>query len=493
MHKQEFQTEQPHIRAFEPTTVILDVLRRWYLVVMIMLLVGMTAYIVSDSTYRPAYTTTTTFVVSVRDSSSTVYQNLSATTNLATVFTEVLNSSILRDAILEELGMTSFAGTIRAVPMAETNLLTLQVTASDPRTAFLVTRSVIDNHSIVSAQVMGDTMLEVLQSPHIPTAPSNPQDSYALAKKAALLAAVAMCALLAVLSYMRDTMRTHQEASDKLDCRCLGEIRHEKKYKTLRAFLRHRKNGILITKPSTSFHFVESFRKLRRRVEQQMQGGKQVLLVTSVLENEGKSTVIVNLALSLALKGRRVLLVDCDLRKPSCYKLLERPRRTPATIDVIVGRESLTEAITQDKYTGLYTLLEHRSVPSSTNLIGSDGMAKLIEEARTQFDLILIDLPPTSVSPDAEALIDLADGALLVVQQNKSTAIQVNNTISALDNTHTKLLGCVLNNVYASSLSGSSYGYGYGGYGTYGKYGSYGKYQQYGHPGNPDSAENTNQ
>lgn len=473
MNEQEYQSEQFSFRTLAPIPLLLDVIRRWYLVVIVAVLVSMGAYMVSDITYRPAYTTNTTFVVSVRDSSSTVYQNLSATTSLATVFTEVLNSSILRSTILQELNMTGFDGTITATPMPETNLLTLQVTASDPRTAFLVTQSIIDNHHIVSGQVLGNTILEVLQAPVVPTAPSNPLSSFSIAKKTALLTAIGVCALLAVTSYMRDSIRTRQEASDKLDCRCLGEIHHEQKYKTLKALLRHRKTGILLTKTSTSFHFVESFRKLRRRIEQQMQDGKQVLLVTSVLENEGKSTVVVNLALSMAMKGKKVLLIDCDLRKPSCYKLLERPRRSPGTIDVIVGKASLEETLTQEKSVPLYTLLEHRSVPSSTNLVGSEGMARLIAQSREQFDMILIDLPPTSAAPDAEALIDQADAALLVVQQNKATAAQINSSISTLDLNRNKLIGCVLNNVYSNPLAGQVYGGGYSHYGNYDHYKQY--------------------
>ena len=96
MQDHEYRTEQSSLRTLAPVPLLLDIVRRWYLIIIVTLLVAMGAYMVSDATYKPVYTTNTTFVVSVRDSSSTVYQNLSATTNLATVFTEVLNSSLLR-------------------------------------------------------------------------------------------------------------------------------------------------------------------------------------------------------------------------------------------------------------------------------------------------------------------------------------------------------------------------------------------------------------
>lgn len=472
----ENQAEQVELISFNPSIILRDVLKRWYLIVVAALLAGMIAYTASDLLYVPAYSTTTTFVVSVQGSSTTVYQNLSATSNLATVFSEVLNSSLLRSAILEELGMTSFDGTISASAVEETNLLTMKVTASDPRTAFLVTQAVIENHQIVSYQVLGDTILEVLQAPKVPVSPVNQKASLSYMKKASVLAAAAVFLLLAFISYKRDVIRSKQEAEKKLDCRILGEIGHERKYKTLWAAMKRRKTSILITNPTSSFLFVETIRKLRRRVEKQMPANGRVLMVTSVIENEGKSTVAVNLALAFAQKGKRVLLLDCDLRKPACHKILEYPWEGAGTIDVANGSASLENTVVQMKNTNLFLLLQRRSTRNSTDISGSDGMASLIQKAKECFDFVVIDTPPMSVAPDVECIMELADASLLVVQQNMVQADVINHAITALQGAKSKLLGCVVNNVYGVTLShGGGYGYGYG-YGRYGKYGKYGGY-----------------
>lgn len=476
--KTDNQNEQISLLSFSPLTIVQDVLKRWYLILAAALLAGMAAYVLSDLLYTPAYATTTTFVVSAKGSSSTVYQNLSATTNLATVFSEVLNSSILRKTILETLGMSSFDGTISATAVAETNLLTLRVTASDPRTAFLVTRAIIENHSVVSYQVLGDTILEVLQDPVVPVTPVNAVVSFSYLKKGAVLAAAAMCVLLGMLSYRRDTVRSRQEAEKKLNCQVLGEIHHEQKYKTLGALLRRRKTGILITKPTTSFLFTETMRKLRRRVEMQMPRDGQILMITSVMENEGKSTIAVNLALAMAKKSKRVLLMDCDFRKPACYKILECPWRGVGTVDVVAGRAEMQDTIVRMKDTELYLLLERKGMRSNTELAGSPGMARLMEEVRKYFDYVIVDTPPMSVASDAEFIMELADASLLVVRQNYVTAEGLNRAVTALENAKSKLLGCVVNNVY-SLPQGEGYGYGYGyGYGRYGRYGKYGKYSE---------------
>ncbi len=459
---------QPGLLSFDPAPVIRDVLRRWYLIVMAALFAGMAGYVASDLRYTPQYTTTTTFVVSVRGSSTTVYQNLSAATNLAAVFSEVLNSSILRRTVTEAVGLDAFHGTITAEAVQETNLLTLKVTDDDPRTVFLATRAIIENHHIVSDQVLGDTILEVLQEPRVPGVPSNPKASFSVMKKAGALAAAAVCVLLGVLSAMKDTVRSKKEAEKKLGCRVLGEIRHERKYKTLAAWRKRRKTSILITNPLTSFPYVESIRKLCRRIEQKLPGG--ALMVTSALENEGKSTVAVNLALALARKHSRVLLMDCDLLKPADYKILENPWKGTGVMGVATGSAKLADAVQRDPDTGLYLLLERWGVRSSTDVAGSAGMARMLADARAQFDYVVLDTPPMTAVPDAECLMELADASLLVVQQNVAAAGMLEGAVAALSGARGELLGCVLNDMVTALLpDGGGYGYGYG-YGRYGKY-----------------------
>lgn len=473
-NKNEMHKAQSGILSFDPIVLIQDVVKRWLFILLAALAVGVGVYIKTDRDYTPVYQTTTTYVVSTRSSSSTVYSNLSSTSSLASVFTELLNSSILRKTILQEIGAQSFDGTINAAVVSETNLLTVTVTASDPRTAFMVAQAIIDHHESVTYRVVDGIALEVLQRPTVPMAPRNYANAAGQMKKMMLAAAAAAVVLLAVLSYGRDAVRSGKEARAKLDCDFLGEIPHENKYKTLLSRIRHRKTSILITNPVTSFRFVETIRKLRRRVEQHMHDDK-VLMVTSLLENEGKSTVAVNLALALAQKHARVLLIDCDLRKPACYALLEQKTAAYGVLDVLAGRADLSDAIIRDKKSNLYLLLEKRGEKNSGDLVSSENMQALIKWARQEFDFVVLDLPPMAVVSDAESVMEYADASLLVVRQNAAEAPAINKAVASLDSGKAKLLGCVLNNVCTTVLS-SGQGYGYGGYGKYGHYGYYGHY-----------------
>ena len=478
------QEGQLELLTFDPIVAVLDVLRRWYLIAAAALIAALTVYAATEVSYVPQYTTETTFVVSTQESSSTVFQNLSAASSLASTFSEVLNSSLLRKTVNESLDGAAFTGSIEAAAIVETNLLTMRVADSNPRTVFLATRAIIDHHQELSRQVMGDIVLEVLQQPRVPTAPSNPMPAKSNAKKAALLSAAAMCVLLGAMSVLRDTVRSAQEARSKLDCRVLAQIRHERKYRTLRAFLRHRKTSILITNPLTSFSYTETIRTLRRKIEQHLPEGGKVILVTSVLENEGKSTVAVNLALSAAQKHRRVLLLDCDMRKPACCKILDLKwtgKGTAAAVRGTIAPEKLVVPYAEGRTLDL--LLEGHAVRASAELAGSDGMAALIAWAKAHYDMVILDTPPMSAGPDAEALADFADAAVLVVRQNQAEARHLNAALDVLHASNAKVLGCVLNDCRTSLVSEQDsygYGYGYGHYGKYGKYGGYGRYGAYG-------------
>ena len=473
----EFHTGEGFL-SYDPIILVRDVCKRWLQIIVIAVLAGVAAYILTDLTYEPVYTTNATMVVTTRSSANTVYSNLSSTTTLAGVYTELLNSSLFRKTIVENSGIGSFDGTITAEQITDTNLMTLRVTASDARTAYLVIRTILENHESLTYEVVGNVTLEVLQDPVVPTSPSNWNAASYRMKQMTVLAAAGAAALFLLLSYVGDTVRSGTEAQKKLNCHYLGEIPHERKYKTLLSWLRHKKSGILITNPVTSFRFLETIRKLRRRIEQRMAGGK-VLMITSVLENEGKSTVAVNLALALTKKHQRVLLIDCDLRKPACWTLMGQKFNGAGLIGVLSGRAEAEATVIQDRQSGLYMLLEKKGTRNSGDLMTSARMRELLQWARENYDFVVLDLPPMSAVTDAERLVDLADASLLVVRQNACGAKQLNKAIDALGDGDSQLLGCVLNNVHSTVLS-SGQGYGYGGHYGYGGYHYYGQYGQYG-------------
>lgn len=476
----ELQPFQRSLLPFDPIILIRDAVKKWALILVVAVICGMGAYIYTDSGYVPYYDTSATLVLTTRDSSSTVYNNLDSTSSLATVFTEILNSSVMRNNILDELGMDSFNGSIYASAIESTNLLTVSVRARDPRTAFQVIKVLLEKHEIVTYAIMGDIVLEVLEHPTVPVRASNAVDSVRSMVMVTGMVGAAMFVLLMILAYFKDVVRSKDEAEQKLDCWCLGEIRHERKRMSVKDVLTRKKRSILITHPETGFRYVSTMSKLRRRVEQHMHGGK-VLMVTSVMENEGKSTVSTNLALAMSKKYSKVLLIDLDLHKPACRKIMEHEVPEYWTRDVIEGKVKLSEAVKTDKLSRMDVLFAKHCTPQDAgDLINSAGLPALLDQARASYDFVIIDLPPMAIVPDPEAVMEYADGSMLVIRQNGVSVTDLNRAITDLQRGRAKMLGCVLNNVYSSEiLSGEGYGTGYGRYGGYSRYGRYGRYGAY--------------
>lgn len=453
--------------------VVQDVLRQWYLIVVVALIVGMSTFIVKDMAYVPRYSTSTTFVVSAGGTSSSTFQNLNATMNLASVFTEILNGSLLREKVMEQVGIPSFDGEISASVVPNTNLLTMNVSGTDARTVFLVAKAIQEHHGIVTEQVLGNTVLEVLKPPVVPVSPENPLNLKAMMKKAAALAGTVMVVLLGGLSFLSDRIRSRDEADKKLSCRVLGEIYHEKKYKTFRERVGKRKTSILISNPTTSFAYTESINKLATRVENHLRRDEKVIMVTSFLENEGKSSVAVNLALAMSQKGQKVLLLDCDLRKPACALILNQNRNTPGVAEILAGKANMKDTVTRIEGTNVYLVSSGKGQHTAADMIASPVMGAVLKAAADAFDVVIMDTPPMFIAPDAECLSAMVDASILVVRQNAALAADLNDAIGILEKSNSHLLGCVLNNVYGAKNFAPAY--------HYGKYSSYKKYGRYGY------------
>lgn len=461
-------------------TLCRDLVRHWWMILSAGLVGVMGAYLVLQLLFVPVYTSSATLIVSARGGSGAA-SDLSATNTMTETFSQVLDSSILKKKVQEQLGLDHLPGEITTQVIPDTNLLTVQVSTRHPREAYEVLRGVLDNYDQVTSYMMKNVVLRELDPPTVPTAPSNAPNQRSVLKNAFLAGAVLMALTLAALSYFRDTVKNQGDVAAKLDTRLYLTVYHEQKYKTLSSRLKKAKQSILITDPTSSFLFVETFKKLRTKLMYQAEKKQcRVLLVTSVAENEGKSTVAANVALALSQKMERVVLIDGDLRRPAQHKLLSKPVPPSGELSSFLeGKIPADNLLLRDRNSPLNLILNTKSCPNSTELVSGERMRGLIDAVRNMSDYVVVDTPPLTLMADAEALAEYADVALLVVRQDLSLARQINDAVDILESGHAQLLGCIFNDVRTGPFSGRSggysYGYGYGyGYGRYGKgYGAY--------------------
>jgi capsular exopolysaccharide synthesis family protein len=194
----------------------------------------------------------------------------------------------------------------------------------------------------------------------------------------------------------------------------------------------------------------EALRQLRANL-QYADGDRavQVIAVTSAVEKEGRSATACSLGLLFAEAGRRVLVVDAELRRPRLAAFLGRENAAGLST-VLSGGASVDQAL-QPWGAGLWLLSAGHSPPNPSELLSSPRMAEVIEELRGRFDIIIVDCPPLLAVTDAAIVAARSDGALLVVRSRKTKNAQVTTAVRALHAVDARVLGCVLNMVPAKS------------------------------------------
>jgi capsular exopolysaccharide synthesis family protein len=189
----------------------------------------------------------------------------------------------------------------------------------------------------------------------------------------------------------------------------------------------------------------ESFRRLQTNlsVPDQMKA-LQTLLVASAEPGEGKSTIIANLALALAQAGRKVVVVDGDLRRPTLHKIFDLPNEVGVS-NVLNQATTLDSAIQESTISGLYVLTSGPLPHNPTELLGSPNTATLLEALKQHFDLVLFDTPALLPVIDAAIVVPQVDGTLLVVGQAQVKREDLQSACRQLRRCQAELLGVVMN------------------------------------------------
>lgn len=419
----------------------------------------------------PEYTSSSTLVVTAKSTTyANAYAALSTASSMAGVLKEVFESDILMQKVRESEGNLPGGISVSANVISGTNLLVLEVTANDPKTAYIVSNSILSNYNGISDYLFSNAVLEIVSEPQIPTAASN---SFNLPMYR-IFAAIAMAALVAAIvvvdSMTRKTFKTVYSAQEELEGDCFGVITHEKKLQTLRSFIRRPRKSVLISSPTCSFAFEESNRKFAENLRFKMdQNGCKRVLVTSVAENEGKSTVSANLAIALSSMGKRVLLVDVDFRKPALYKIVEREKKSvPDIISYIDGESDIDDIIRKFSRTAVDMIMNFGSKKDSATYIRSLKLQELLDYADKHYDYIVLDSSPIIVGTDVQLISDIVDCSLIVIRHDFVRLADINTAIDDIKDGSANYLGYVLNDYreFNMRVTGDNV-YGYGNYDNY--------------------------
>ncbi len=176
--------------------------------------------------------------------------------------------------------------------------------------------------------------------------------------------------------------------------------------------------------------------------------GCRVIGVASTVRNEGKSTTAINLSYTLAETGKRVLLIDADLRLPTIAKKLEL-KMAKGLSNVLIGEIEVTDAVmnAREEDENWKVLQSGDIPPNPTEMLGSAKMKNLIASLRESYDFIILDLPPVNIVSDALVVSPVLDGVLIVIREDYSTRRALNSCMKQLSLSSVKVLGFVFNTV----------------------------------------------
>ena len=435
--------------------------RRYFpLIILLIMLCAGFMYRRARMSYRPQYLASATFTVTVDNQSlygTGSYNNNTTASQLESTFPYLLTSGSLSKIIAADLGVQTLNGLISASVMPDTNLFTIEVRSENPQTARDILDSVIQNYPQVAEQVIGSTKLEMLDYTGVPTEPVSLPNFARSTVKGGILGLILGLLFLMGYAINRQTIQREEDIQKYIHAECLSVIplAAEKKRSHAQTWT------ALIDNPHIPQGFVESIRVLRTHLEREARKHEsKVLLVSSTAPGEGKSTIAANIAMSLAMNGKKVLLMDCDIRNPSLGRILGI-KKGKGVYEFISGKAKLDEVLQYDKAHQIYVLPGGKPYSDASEILDCQRMRELLKSARASMDYVILDTAPVGMLTDTAVLAELTDGVLFVIKHDYAKTSHIVEAVEQLSESHVPMLGCVLNCVNPKS---GDYGYGYHSY-----------------------------
>jgi succinoglycan biosynthesis transport protein ExoP len=376
-------------------------------------------------------------------------------------YAEILNSPQVTGPVATALndGTTAqqIASEVSASAPPNTVLIKLSVTDASASRAQVLANAVSDQFAKYATQLettpgatASPVKVSVVRRAALPSKPATPKTVLDLI--VGLLVGMVIGVLIAVLRETLDTtVKDATEISDGFDLPVLGAI----------AFDPDAPKRPLVVQADPRSPRAEAFRQLRTNLQfVDIDHAPRSLVVSSSVPEEGKTTTATNLAITLAMSGLKVAIIEGDLRRPRLASYLGLENAVGVT-NVLAGTTSLDDAVQHWGEGGLYVLASGPTPPNPSELLGSRAMAVMIEQLETQFDFVLIDAPPLLPVTDAAVLATFTSGAMLIVRHGHTKRRQFAHALDSLRAVDAAVYGVVLTMVPTKGPDAYYYGYNY--------------------------------
>ena len=410
----------------------------------------------------PLYVSNTQLFVSTTGSSSTseVFQGSQFSQERVTSYAELLTGEEISGRVIKALDLDVSPGAlsrqVSAAAVTDTVLINISVADPSASQAQAIAEALGNEFTRFVAELEGadatggsPVKVAVSEAASLPLTPSSPHVSRDIAL--GLIVGLLIGALISVARARLDRSVTDpEEASELAGAPVIGIV--------LRDEALEQKH---IIERNSSSRSAEAYRQLRTNLQfLNVDEPPKVIMVSSAVPAEGKTTVAINLALTLAEAGRSVTLIEGDLRRPRVTRYLGLVGGVGLT-NILAGSAELVDVLQPYGNGELKVLAAGPTPPNPSELLASSHMFKLIDDLRGQNDFVLIDAPPLLPVADSSGLAVMVDGVVLSVRYGSTRKDQLQQARATLDRVGGRTLGVVLNIVPPKAELSSAYGYGY--------------------------------
>lgn len=431
----------------EPIDYLRTITRRWLLIIIVGLLGGAAAWGYAASLPAQYQATNSVFVTSDRgETTSELLQTSTFTQNLVESYAQLATTPTVLGPVIDKLGLDistqALASRVTAVTPLNTVFINITVTSRSAAQAVDLADAVSDSltTAVESLAPKGPDNLpsitvKTVSPAQLPGSPFAPNTQ--LIVLTGLLLGLVAGVLYALAREVFDTRVSTEKDLDRVSSDpLLGKVGRKKRTDPAGLVMRVMPHSAM----------AESYRRVRANLEFiDVDKPPRSAVVTSAVTRDGKSTTAINLALAMAERSSRVLLIDADLRRPSIAELCDLEGDVGLTT-VLLGDVGPDDAIVRWS-DGLDVLPSGAVPPNPGQLLGSDAMKTLMQRLLQDYDFIVVDSPPLLPATDALGLSHLTDGAIVVARYKSTTRQQLATTLESLEAVNARILGIVLNQV----------------------------------------------
>ncbi|MEJ2887973.1 polysaccharide biosynthesis tyrosine autokinase [Actinomycetospora aeridis] len=417
--------------------------KNWRTVVAVFLIV-IAAFSVATIVTPPRYTSSATIYLSTQtpvDNATVAYQGSLLSEQKISTYEDLATSArVLREAAasagLPPEAASALASSIQVTVPTESVLLIIDVTTNSSDQSAAIANGVAASVSRLVEELerpQSANQAPLLLARVVEGAVPNPVAVFPSWSTNILLGALTGLLLGLTIAigreYFDNTVHSVERFEDKLEAPFLGSVR---------------KTSGSIDGRSLSVEQLESYRHIRTNITfVDFDQDRKVILFTSAVEGEGKTTTATNIARALAEGGSKVLIIDADLRRPEIAKAFALEAAVGLST-VLSGRVTYDRALQRPAGSNIDVLTSGKKPPNPSELLGSSRMAALLEQARDRYDYVLVDAPPVLPVTDASVLSLNADGAIVVCRYGKTTSAQLSAAAASLRKVGGRILGGVL-------------------------------------------------